>query len=101
MHNTLGLRNHLWHMGQWKYSLQTALCRDLAAQHKGQLSMPKPADQNIDGPGLKWSQLLIKSGAGARRCQGESFTESVYTRVQFMVYNLFLIIILDLIRLNN
>lgn len=39
----------------WKNSLQTVLCRDLAAQHKG---VPNPADQNVGGTGLKSSQLL-------------------------------------------
>lgn len=86
--------------GRWKYTLQTAPCRDLAAQHKGQLSEPNPADQNTGGPGPKWSQLLIKPGAGARRFQGESFTKSVHTRVQFILYNP-LFFILDLIKLRN
>lgn len=42
----------------WKNSLQTVLCRDLAAQHKGELSVPNPADKNVGGTGLKSSQLL-------------------------------------------
>lgn len=84
--------HHLWHMGHMEALATDCSVRGSNCSQQGtavSFSVPNPADQQ-----QWWSRTevisVVDKEAGVQRSQGESFTKSMYIRVQFIVYNPFL-----------